>query len=221
MTDKMRVAAVDDHPIFLAGFERAVRRVPEIELIALGSCGADALRIARTLQPDVMLLDISMPGNGIEIARQITRDHAGIKIIILTASNDDEQLSLALSAGAVGFLLKGIQLPELLEAVRAVHRGETYMAPEVATRLLAQKIKLERKMQVARQTLRNLNTREQEILLNMANGSTNQEIAERMQLTTSTVKTYISRIFDKMHVRNRVQAVGLALGDVLNVTDHH
>jgi two-component system, NarL family, nitrate/nitrite response regulator NarL len=212
LTDKIRVAAVDDHQIFLAGLERAVRRAPDIELVAQGSCGADALRIARDVQPDIMLLDISMPGSGIETARQITRDHSGVKIIILTASNDDEQLSLALSAGADGFLLKGIQLAELLEAIRAVSRGETYMAPEVAGRMLAQKVKLDRKMQAAKQALGNLNAREQEILLNMAKGSTNQEIAERMDLTTSTVRTYVSQIFDKMRVRNRVQAVGLVLG---------
>ncbi len=211
MSQKIRIAAVDDHQIFIAGLDRAVRRAPDVELIAQGTCGDDAMRIARETPPDVMLLDISMPGNGIEIAKLIAQHHEAIRVIILTASNDDEQLRHALSAGAKGFLLKGIQLPELLDAIRTVYRGETYMAPEVASRLLAQKNKHERKKQSIQDAFSELNPREQEILYFMAQGLTNQEISEHLKLSLSTIKTYISKIFDKMKVHNRVQAVGLVL----------
>ena len=213
MTQRIRVAAVDDHQIFIAGLEQALRGAPDVELIAHGACGDDAMRIARQYQPDIMLLDITMPGNGIEITKQISQHHDEIKVIILTASSDDQHLSLAVSAGAMGFLLKGIGLPELLEAIRTVHRGEAYLAPEVASRLLAQKFQQERKKQAIQDAFGELNAREQEILFFMAQGMTNQEISERLQLTPSTVKTYVSRIFEKMSVHNRVQAVGLALGD--------
>jgi len=210
---RISIAAVDDHEIFIAGLARAIRLAPDIQLIARGSCGDDALRIVRETPPDVILLDISMPGNGIEIARKISKEQKTLKIIILTASNDDEQLGEAMSAGAAGFLLKGIPLSELLEAIRAVHQGETYVSPEVAVRLLARRFRQESRRKALQDTFAELNTRELDILLLMAQGLTNQEIADRSQLATSTVRTYISRIFDKMRVNNRVQAVKLALGE--------
>lgn len=212
LSPKIRVAAVDDHQIFIAGLERAVKWAGDVELVASGSSGADALLIAATVQPDIMLLDISMPGDGIQCARQIASAQPLVKTVMLTASNDDEQLARALAAGAKGFLLKGIQLSELLEAIRAVHGGETYLSPDVAARLLARKSRNERREQGIQAAIQDLNPREQSILFLMVQGKTNLEIANQTGLSVSTVKTYISRIFDKMKVHNRVQAVRIALG---------
>lgn len=213
MTGKIRIAAVDDHQLFIDGLERAMRRAPDVELIARGVCSADAFKIAASTPPDIMLLDITMPGDGIATARQMAQLHPAIKIIILTASNDEGKLSDALAAGARGFLLKGIQLPELLEAIRTVFGGDDYLAPEVAARLLVQTNKLDRRKRIIQDTFGVLNEREQEILFLLTQGLVNTEIAEQLQLSNSTVKTYVSRIFSKINVRNRVQAVSLAFGE--------
>ncbi len=217
MTQMIRIAAVDDHQLFVDGLERAVRRAPDVELIARGACSKDALRIAAESQPDIMLLDITMPGDGIATARQLTQLHPTIKIIMLTASNDEAKLSDALEAGVRGFLLKGVQLPELLDAIRIVHGGDDYLAPEVATRLLVQTQKLDRRKKIIQDTFGALNEREREILFLLTQGLVNTEIAEKLALSTATVKTYISRLFDKINVHNRVQAAALALGETPTV----
>lgn len=213
MTQMIRIAAVDDHQLFLDGLERAVRRAPDVELIARGTCSADALKIAANTPPDVILLDITMPGDGIATARLLARQYPAIKVIMLTASNDEGKLSDALEAGARGFLLKGIQLAELLEAIRSVYNGDDYLAPEVAARLLAQTNKMDRRKKVIDDTFGVLNEREREILFLLTQGLVNTEIAEQLKLSTSTVKTYISRIFNKINARNRIQAVRMAFGE--------
>lgn len=214
MTEKIRLAAVDDHPLFVTGLTRALRSATDIDLVAKGECGADAIAIARDHKPDVMLIDISMPGDGISAARQITQDCPRTKVIILTASNHDEQLRNALDAGAKGFLLKGAGVAEITEAVRVVHSGGCSLAPEVASRLLVRQQEQERTKKEFQATFRQLTPREREILLLMTEGLGTKEIAERMGLSPSTVRTYTSYIFDKLQVQNRVQAVSLALGEL-------
>jgi two-component system, NarL family, nitrate/nitrite response regulator NarL len=212
MTPKTRIAAVDDHHLFISGLERALRLAPDIEFIARGSCGNDALKIAAETPPDIMLLDITMPGGGIETARLLAQHHPAIKVIILTASSDEDKLQDALAAGARGFLLKGIQLPELLDAIHTVASGEDYLSPEVAARLLLQSSKLERRKKYIQESFSALSEREQEMLLLLTQGLVNSEIAEEMDLSIETVKTYVSRIFSKINCSNRVQAVRLAIG---------
>jgi two-component system, NarL family, nitrate/nitrite response regulator NarL len=125
----IRVAAIDDHPFFLDGVRRALSRAIDLDLIAQGASAMDACRIATERQPDVMLLDIDIPGGGIEAARVIMTDCAPIKIIMLTASNHEEHVAAAIAAGAQGYLLKGTDAAELLNAIRQVHAGCFYVYP--------------------------------------------------------------------------------------------
>jgi DNA-binding NarL/FixJ family response regulator len=204
MPDAIRIAVIDDHPIFREGVGQSLACVDGIEVIGEGASAADALRVAEELRPDVMLLDISLPGGGIEAAANIARECPSVRVIILTVSESEHDVASALQAGARGYILKGSSSAEVVETVRAIFRGESYVAPSLAARLLIQMGK--RNEVVASEPANDLTNREDEILALVSNGMTNKEIANRLRLTERTIKHHMTSIMRKAKVRNRVEA---------------
>lgn len=207
MPDTIQIAAVDDHPLVRGGLERALQRVKDIKLIAIGKNAADACRIVEEDKPDVLLLDITMPGDGIEAARSIVASGAPTKILMLTGSDDDSDVAAALAAGAKGYVVKGSETAELLDAVRAVHAGRPYITAEVAARVLVQTVHTPATPSAATLEDGRLNDREEEILEHVARGLTNREIADQLNMSVPSVKGRIARIIRKMEVRNRTEAI--------------
>jgi two-component system nitrate/nitrite response regulator NarL len=207
MSEPIRVAAIDDHPLFRSGLRRALARARDVKLVAEGETGDDACRIAAANTADIILLDITMPGGGIDAARRIYRSGAAVKVVMLTGSDDDEHLASALSAGAAGYLLKGSTAPEILEALRAVHSGRPYITPGLSSRVLMRSVRAQPPRSSAIDIDRELTAREQQLLDYLAQGLTNREIADKLELALPTIKNSISRLFAKMHVRNRLEAV--------------
>ncbi len=207
MTDfVVRVAVVDDHPVFREGAAFCLERAGGFEVVAHGGSADDATRIARDHRPDLILLDINMPGNGIEAARKISQEHPGVKCVILTGSESEEHVAAALEAGARGYIVKGVGVADLVRTIRAVHCGESYVSPGLAARLLTQMQK-KRANGKADDVQVELTLREEEILGHVSNGLTNKEIANRLHISEKTVKHYMTNIMQKLQVRNRVEAV--------------
>lgn len=206
MPDLIRLAVIDDHPIFRSGLHRALSRVPDVRIVAEGASADEACRIASEGQADVMLLDITLPGDGIEALRTIMAAGSPVKVIMLTGSDDDERVADSLAAGASGYLLKGISAAELVDAVRTVHAGGPYITPALSSRLLVQRMRSQR---APERTELRLNRREQEVLEYAAKGLSNKEIAAALGLTLATVKNYMSRVLQKLNVRSRSEAVAL------------
>lgn len=216
MTDRIRVAIVDDHPIFREGVAFTIRSSRAFEIVAEGASADDAIRIAKEQLPDVILLDVSMPGGGIEAARAISAACPVVKVIMLTVSEQEEDVTQALEAGANGYILKGTSGTDLLTTLQSVSRGESYVSPGLAARLLAVS------MRNVRQTPRpseqvDLTKREEQILELVARGLTNKEIANSLTISEKTVKHYMTNVMQKLQVRNRVEAV-LALQKKTNGT---
>jgi len=207
MPDTIRIAAVDDHPLVRGGLERALQRVKDIKLIAVGKNAADACRIVEEEKPDVMLLDITMPGDGMEAARSIAASGARTKVLMLTGSDDDGDVAAALAAGAKGYIVKGSETAELLDAVRAVHAGRPYITAEVAARVLVQTVHAPGAAAQPSIEDSKLNDREEEILEHVARGMTNREIADQLNMSVPSVKGRVARIIRKMEVRNRTEAI--------------
>jgi len=205
MTGLIRVAIIDDHPLFREGVVNALVGVKGIEVVGEGATAADALRIAQEHSPDVVLLDVMIAGGGIEATSNVVRAHPNVHIIMLTASDDEQHVASALKAGARGYLLKGSGGEEIVQAVRAIAAGDSYVAPNLAARLLCKKAD---KIEVtAADNHHNLTPREAEVLALLARGLSNKEIARAFSCTERTVKHHMTGIMQKLNVRNRVQAV--------------
>lgn len=205
MPDAIRVAIIDDHPMFREGAVQIFASMEDIEVVAEGATAADALKVAQELRPDVMLLDISLPGGGLEAAANIARTCPGVRAVMLTASESELDVASALQAGARGYILKGSSGAEVVETVRAIFNGESYVAPSLAARLL---IQMGKRAEVAANKPGNdLTSREEEILSLVSRGLTNKEIANRLHLTERTVKHHMTSIMRKSKVRNRVEAM--------------
>jgi len=205
MSKPIKVAIIDDHPLFRDGVAASLRDAPMIDLVAEGSNASEAIEISEKVLPDIMLLDISMPGKSIEAARQISILYPAVRIIMLTASDSDEDVSASLDAGARGYVLKGIGSDELIRMIVAVHNGESYITPSLAARVLS-------KMQTRLATpvsedSSSLTPREEQILEFVSMGQTNKEIAKGLGISEKTVKHYMTNIMQKLQVRNRVEAV--------------
>jgi two-component system, NarL family, nitrate/nitrite response regulator NarL len=205
MIDLIRVAVIDDHPLFREGVVNTLTTTSGIEVVGEGSTTSDALKLAQERAPDVMLVDIGIPGSGIEAAAKLASAHPNIRVIMLTASEDEQHVASALKAGARGYLLKGSCGHEVVEAVKAIAAGESYVAPNLAARLLSKKSSgIEA---IAEDIWRNLTSREVELLGFLAEGKSNKEIARDFNTTERTVKHHMTNIMQKLDVRNRVQAV--------------
>lgn len=180
--------------------------------MAEGATGADAIRIAEEWLPDVMLLDVSLPGGGVESVRKIAISCPVVKIAMLTVAQDEETVSSALGAGARGYILKGISGQELADAVRNIHAGEDYVSPSLAARLLAEMGSKSPFRQAAEghDVFSTLSAREESILVLVADGLSNRQVGEKLSLSEKTIKHYMTNILQKLRVRNRVEAALLA-----------
>ena len=208
----IRVLLVDDQPLLRTGFRLILQTEPDIEIVGEAGDGEVALAQARPLRPDVVLMDIRMPRvDGIEATRRLAELDPAPKVLVLTTYDLDEYVIESLRAGASGFLLKDAPADDLVDAVRVVHRGEAVVAPRVTRRLLdrfAQQLPRADATPVA--PLPSLTEREHQVLLLVARGLSNAEIAAELVLSETTVKTHVSNVLMKLGLRDRVQAVVLA-----------
>lgn len=210
MTDKIQVVVVDDHPLFREGVATTLSSSPDIDVVAQGASAEDAVRLANDLLPDIILLDISMPGSGINAAAAIANSCPVVKIVMLTVSEHEEDVLQSLKAGARGYILKGVTARELISTVRAVHSGESYVTPRLAASLLVDLKGASDAAEPASGPLDELTQRERQILELVATGRSNKEIARELDLAEKTVKHYMTNILEKLQVRNRVEAALLA-----------
>lgn len=206
--EQIKVLIADDHPVVREGLFAMLNRQPDFKVIGEAKDGVEAVEMARRLEPDVVLMDLRMPGvDGVEAMRQIRSTNPDIKFIILTTYSDDEYIFSGIEAGARAYLLKDAPREELFKAIRAVYKGESLIQPVVASRLIDRFAELSRKAPSGEQ----LTERELEILQLMAKGAANKEISAQLSIAESTVKTHISNIFQKLGVNDRTEAVTEAL----------
>ena len=205
MLQTIRIAVVDDHPLFREGVTQTFCNSEGLDLVAMGASCDDAVQIVRQEGPDIILLDIQLPGGGIEAAQLITGLSCNTKIIMLTASENVQDVSAALEAGAHGYVLKGISGVDLVRTVRAVQNGDIYVTPALAARML-KSIHRRPASSQPEAAMFVLTPREEDILECVAVGQTNKEIAIRLKISEKTVKHYMTTIMHKLQVRNRVEA---------------
>jgi len=207
----IRVLLVDDHPLFRKGLASLLAREKGFEVVGEAQDGAEALNKTKNLKPDLVLMDIYMPGgNGLEATRRIREALSSVKVVILTVSEEDKNLFEAIKSGAHGYLLKKIEPRNLFEMLRGVFRGE---AP--ISRATAAKILNEFAAQAHRATEETpeekLTPKEREVIELLTKGWTNKEIGNKLRITENTVKNHLKNILDKLHLENRVQAATFAL----------
>ena len=212
LVPSVKIVVADDHEVVRAGFAALLETQPDFTVVGTAPDGAEAVKISRELQPDVVLMDVRMPGtDGIEATRQLTGGGAnGPRVIILTTFDLDEYVYDALCAGASGFLLKDVTGERLFDAVRVVAAGEALLAPAVTRRLIGEFARLRPSAPAPPAALAELTPRETEVLRLLAEGLSNPEIADRLVITEETVKTHVSRVLHKLALRDRAQAVVLA-----------
>lgn len=202
MTDRIRILVADDHPLFRGGVVRTLVEHGGFDVVAEAASADEALAATEEHLPDVVLLDISMPGSGFTAAAEIGRRFPAVGIVMLTVSEADEDLLSAIRAGARGYALKGIGARELVDVLTTVASGASYVPPTLAARVLA----AVQSRQVGAAAFVELTTREEEILRLVAKGLSNKEIGRELALQEKTVKHYMTNIMHKLQVRNRVEA---------------
>jgi DNA-binding NarL/FixJ family response regulator len=207
----IRVMLADDQALVRGGFRMILDSEADIEVVGEASDGGEAASLVQRLEPDVVLMDVRMPEvDGIEATRRIVDSESPVRVVVLTTYDADENVFAALRAGASGFLLKDVRSLELIEAVRIVARGDALLAPAVTRRLLDRLTESLPETDLQPVDLGDLTDRELEVLRLVALGLSNAEIAERLVVTEATVKTHVSSVLRKLHLRDRVQAVVLA-----------
>lgn len=200
---------VDDHPLLREGVAHTLRAEADIDVGGEGETADDAIRLARDLLPDIILLDITMPGGGVSAAQTIAVTCPVTKIVMLTVSEAEDDVLAAFKAGAQAYILKGVAARELVGILRAVHAGEVWVTPKLAATLLMDSTKAVPRSDAASDPLSGLTEREHEILTLVAGGLSNKEIGQQLFLTEKTVKHYMTNILQKLHVRNRLEAAML------------
>ena len=200
----IRVMIVDDHTVVRSGLAVFFSAFPDLELVGEAENGAEALVRCGLLQPDVILMDLIMPGmDGVNATRQIKENFPDVKVIALTSFQEDDLVQGALQAGAIGYLMKNVTARDLVAAIRSAYAGKMTLSPEAAQILVQSRMKA--------QEFEELTDREREVLKLMVDGLNNAEIADRLIVSLSTVKYHISNILGKLGVENRVSAVTLAI----------
>ncbi|MEV0382197.1 response regulator transcription factor [Nonomuraea sp. NPDC050643] len=204
---RIRVVIADDHLVVRTGFAELLDTQPDFEVAGTAADGAEAVRSCRELSPDVVLMDVRMPGmSGIEATRLLAGPE-GPRVLILTTFDLDEYVYDALRAGASGFLLKDVTAERLFDAVRVIAAGEALLAPAVTRRLIGEFARIGPRKGPAAASLARLTPRETQVLRLVAEGLSNPEIATRLVVTEETVKTHVSRVLNKLGLRDRTQAV--------------
>ena len=209
MTDRFRVIIVDDHPLLREGVAHALSREPDIDVVAQGATRDEAIKLTRTFSPDMIVLDIGIPGGGHAAAQAISEASPATKIVVLTASAEEDDLMAALKAGARAYILKGISARELIGVLRGVWEGERYVAPTLAASLLSDMTASPPALHQTMGPLGALTVRERQILEQVAGGLSNKEIGYSLHLSEKTIKYYMTNILQKLRVRNRVEAAVL------------
>ena len=204
--DSLRILIADDHPLVRKGLRSVLGSVPEFEVVGEAASGREAAERAVAMQPDVVLMDLQMPGgSGIEATREIMRTSPLIRVLVVTLFQDDESVFTALRAGARGYVLKDADEEDLIAAVRAVGRGEAIFSPSVATRVLS--YFAAPRPPAPQQVFPTLTDRERDILRLIAHGLPNPAIASQLNLSPKTVGNYVSNIFGKLQVVDRAEAI--------------
>jgi DNA-binding NarL/FixJ family response regulator len=208
--EQITILIADDSAAFRAGMRMMLRREADLVLAGEAGSGVEAARLAISLQPDVVLMDLHMPeGNGIAATRAIVNQAPHIRVLVLTMFEDDDSVFAALQAGARGYLLKGADKGEILRAIRAVHSGEAIFGPAIAQRLMAYFSAL-RPSAAQQPPFPELTDREREVLGMIARGQSNQEIAANLVISLKTVRNHVSNISAKLQVADRAQAMKAA-----------
>jgi len=213
--NRIRVLLADDQSLFREGLRTLLSVQPDFEVVGEAANGAEALTLAATLRPQVVLMDVHMPTlDGVTATRRLRQAQPDCRVIMLTTFDDDEYVFDGLRAGAVGYLLKDTPSEKLFEAIRAAARGESFLEPSVAAKVVAEFARLSNAPSVTPavpakkiESPNDLSDREMEIVRLLARGLSNREIAEQLVITEGTVKNHVSNVLSKMNVRDRTQAV--------------
>ncbi len=201
------VLIVDDHAVVRQGLRSFLELQPDIEVVGEASDGAEALAKAKSLLPDIILMDLVMPnGDGVSATRAITAAVPSSRVLVLTSFSEDEKVFASIKAGAHGYLMKDVLPPDLVKAIRTVYRGEAQLHPEIARKLMN-----EFSAPAPAPAKHDLTERELDVLRLIAQGKSNKEIAEELVLSEKTVKTHVSNILQKLHLSDRTQAAVYAL----------
>jgi len=212
MSDKIRLMLVDDHEMVRAGLRALLKGNAEMEVVAEAADGEHAVELAKTVQPDVVLMDIALPGmNGIEATRQIRAGDPNVQVLAVTGQDSPEYFFELLAAEAVGYVLKEATTTELFTAIRAAHRGEAYFYPSIARYLLNDYMRRVRSGREDRVHYDGLTDREREILRLVANGHSNREIAEMLVISINTAEAHRGHIMQKLNLHTRAELVRYAI----------
>lgn len=203
--ETLSLLIADDHPVFRKGLRTLISLMPDVELVGEATSGEEAMTMAEQLQPDVILMDLQMPGiGGLEAIRQVVQTSPHIRILVVTMFEDDDTVFAALKAGARGYVLKDMEDEQIARAIRAAGKGEAIFSPAIAERMI--------RFFAARPALPvslfpELTESERNVLGLMAQGANNETIARQLSLSTKTVRNYVSNIFSKLQVADRAQAI--------------
>ncbi|MFE1315948.1 response regulator [Streptomyces sp. NPDC058755] len=207
----IRVLLADDQQLIRTALQMVMADAPDLEVVGEAGDGAEAVELTAALEPDVVVMDIRMPGmDGIEATRKITAGPGKAQIVVLTTFDDDDYVYGALQAGASGFLVKDMALDEILAAVRVVAGGDGLIAPSVTRRLIKEFAGRPSAAAKPRRTITGITVREREVLTLVAQGMSNAELAEHLVISIATAKTYVTRLLAKLDARDRVQLVIMA-----------
>ncbi len=212
----IRVMLVDDHELFRRGLDLVLRDETDLEIVGEAADGLAAIERAAELQPDVVMMDVRLPGiSGIEATRRIRNAQPATKVVMLTVSDDEEDLFGAIRAGASGYLLKEVSIDEVANAIRAVVRGQALVTPSMATKLFSEFNVLSRRVDAQHGTAPRLTDREVEVLRLVAKGMSNKEIATELVIAENTVKNHVRNILEKLQMRSRMEAAMYAVREKL------
>lgn len=204
--DSLRILIADDHPLFRKGLRTLLEGEPDFEVVGEATTGDEAIALADSYQPDVILMDLQMPGKtGLEAARTISGVSPHIQILVVTLFRDDESIFAALRAGARGYVLKDASEEEMLRAIRAVAAGEAIFSPGVASRII--RFFASSREELPQEVFPDLTSREREILELIAQGEANLSIAHTLSISLKTVRNHVANIYNKLQVTDRVQAI--------------